>query len=231
MKPLKTETAMTDKDVKKIESAIGYVFNDKQLLKTAFTHSSFLNENRDCDTSYDRLEFLGDAVLDFLVSEELYFRLNKDEGEMTEIRSQIVSKEPLCNAVDEMGIFGFMRIGKGAGKDVNKSPKVKSDLFESLLAAVYIDCGRQLSAPREFLKRNLTGGLNTSDYKSELQNYTQKRLNGIKPEYEDLEMSDGRPVFRVCVKINGVVYGKGEGSSKKKAQQNAAKEALSKIKS
>ena len=106
---------MTDKDVKKIESAIGYVFNDKQLLKTAFTHS--------------------------------------------------------------------------------------------------------------------TGGLNTSDYKSELQNYTQKRLNGIKPEYEDLEMSDGRPVFRVCVKINGAVYGKGEGSSKKKAQQNAAKEALSKIKS
>ena len=222
---------MTEKDVKSIESKIGYVFADKSLLETAFTHSSYLNENRDCAASYDRLEFLGDAILDFLVSEELYFRLQTDEGEMTEIRSKIVSKEPLCIAVDEMGIFGYLRIGKGAVNDINNSPKVKSDLFESLLAAVYIDCGRQLSAPREFLKRNLTSGLNSSDYKSELQVYTQKYRKGVKPEYEDEETAGNRPVFRVCVKIDGVVYGRGEGSSKKKAQQNAAKEALSKIKS
>ncbi len=216
---------MNERDIKRIEKKIGYEFSDKLLLEAAFTHSSFTNERRGNSVSYDRLEFLGDSILGFVVAEELYFKLDKTEGEMTKLRSKIVSKKPLADAVDELGVFEFMRIGNGAKSDVTNSEKAKSDLFESLVAAIYIDCGKLLDAPRAFIKRHLKNGADTADYKSELQNLTQKQYRKQVICYETVGIDENKQ-FTVEVFVCGHSRGIGTGSSKKEAEQNAARIAL-----
>ena len=218
---------MNDLDINKIEQNIGYTFNDKKLLIDALTHSSYLNEHRGSSVSYERLEFLGDSILDFIVAEELYFALKKDEGEMTTLRARIVSRVPLAEAVDELGLLPYMRIGKGARKDVVYSQKTKSDLFESVLAAIYIDCGRNMDKPREFVQKHIKRSLSLNDYKSTLQVFVQKNFAGQYPIYKDIEQSEsGKPYFCAEVYINGELKGKGHGLSKKAAEQVAAKNAL-----
>lgn len=216
---------MDERDIKQIELKIGYEFSDKLLLESAFTHSSFTNEQHGKSVSYDRLEFLGDSILGFAIAEELYFKLDKTEGEMTKLRSKIVSKKPLADAVDELGVFRFMRIGNGAKNDVVKSEKAKSDLFESLVAAIYIDCGKDLNEPRAFIKRHLKSGIDTADYKSELQNLTQKQYHKQVVKYETVGIDDEKR-FTVEVFICDRSYGTGTGLSKKEAEQNAARIAL-----
>jgi ribonuclease-3 len=218
---------MTNDDIKTIEESIGYVFNDKNLLIDALTHSSYLNEHRGNTVSYERLEFLGDSILDFIVAEELYFVLKKDEGEMTTMRARIVSKTPLAEAVDELGLLSFMRIGRGARQDVVYSVKTKSDLFESVLAAIYIDCGRNMDKPREFVQKHIKRSLSLRDFKSTLQVFVQKNFVGKCPVYKDIEQSEsGKPYFCSEVYVNGELKGKGHGLSKKAAEQMAAMNAL-----
>ncbi len=218
---------MTDIEIKQVEERIEYTFNDKQLLIDALTHSSYLNEHTGRRVSYDRLEFLGDSILDFIVAEELYFNLNKDEGEMTQLRARIVSREPLAIAVDDMGLLPYMRIGSGARKDAVSSQKTKSDLFESILAAMYIDSGKSLNAPRRFVKDHIKNLLSKQDSKTLLQIYTQRKYNGERPEYKILSgNNNGLDGFEIEVIVHGKPLGRGVAPSKKKAEQIAAEEAL-----
>lgn len=214
--------------IKTIENAIGYTFLNKSVLIDAFTHSSFINESRSSSECNERLEFLGDSILDFLVAEKLYFRYNRREGEMTAIRANLVSCEPLAAAVDELDIFRFLRIGNGARNDMEHSKKAKSDLYEAVLAAIYIDSGKKMDMPREFVERTLRINTERHDYKSALQELTQKSMHGALPEYQSVRSIDGKFVERVVVA--GEVYGEGEGSTRKKAQQAAAQNALLRLK-
>ena len=220
---------MNDAQISSIESKIGYKFNDKQLLINALTHSSYINENRNSAVSYDRLEFLGDSILDFIVAEDLYFALNQDEGEMTQLRAKIVSREPLADAIDEIGLLPYMRIGRGAKADIITSQKTKSDLFESVLAAIYIDCNKGLDEPRKFVHTHIRRSLAINDSKTALQIYTQKAYSGQVPKYIATENKDSQPRFTVVVIVNGIELAKGEGSSKKVAEQNAAYYAIKKL--
>ncbi|MBR2988251.1 MAG: ribonuclease III [Clostridia bacterium] len=221
---------MTDAQIVSIENKIGYKFNDKQLLVNALTHSSYTNEHKLGTVSYDRLEFLGDSILDFIVAEDLYFSMNEDEGEMTQLRAKIVSREPLADAIDEIGLLPYMRIGRGAKADVVNSQKTKSDLFESVLAAIYIDSGRGLEEPRKFVHGHIRKSLAINDSKTALQIYAQRNHRGAVPVYTAVENLGGKPRFIVTVSILGKELGKGEGGSKKIAEQNAAYYALKTLK-
>ena len=220
---------MTLFEIQTIEHKLGYVFKDKNLLISAFTHSSYINENKSVSVpfDYDRLEFFGDSILQFIITEKLYFRINKDEGEMTTIRAGIVSRKPLAEAIDKLGIFEHLKMSVGAKKDAQNSVKVvkfKSNLFETVLAAIYIDSGKDLYEPRAFIERNLKISFENTDYKSALQEYTQKNLGGSLPKYESVGKEGDE--FLENVYVGGELLGSGQGNSKKKAQQIAAKQAL-----
>lgn len=211
--------------IKEIESKIDYVFNDKSLLVTAFTHSSYCNEHPG-ERSYDRLEFLGDSILGFLMAEKLYFDTDDSEGEMTVSRAGSVSKEPLADEVEKLGLIKFLRHGKGFEHDV-KSVKTRSDLFESILGAMYVDSGRSMDAPAKFVRKLKV--TKTKDYKSILQEYTQQHFGGLKPTYETSEKPNEYGDFSSRAIVGNVMYEFGEGKNKKAAEQKAAETAYIKL--
>lgn len=209
-------------DVTQIEKAIGYVFKDKSLLINAMTHASYANEHAQSE-SYDRLEFLGDGILDFLVAEQLFFASVRNEGEMTVKRSRMVSKHPLCEAVVRMDIYKYVRFGKGAENNEFISEKAKSDIFESILAAIYIDSG-SIEKAREFIRSHLNNCISLSgcDYKSKLQEYAQARKITLEYPRPEQYGSANRPFFKARA-VLGEIEGVGQGASIKEAQQNAAR--------
>ena len=143
---------MRNDDFAGVENIIGYTFADKALLQCALTHESYVNERG--GESNERLEFLGDSVLNFIVTEDLYALCDQSEGILTDIRQRIVSKEPLAEAVRAMGLLAFYRLGKGAKLDKNNfKDKPISDLFEAVLGAVYIDGG--IENARRFVHMHL----------------------------------------------------------------------------
>ncbi len=220
---------MLDAEIKKIERIIGYKFRNKALLETAFTHESYVNEMRDKTESYDRLEFLGDAVLDVIVSEELYAKLKENSGKMTATRAKIVSKEPLAAAIDKMQLMQFMRIGVGSFNNVRESIKARSDLFEAIVAAIYLDSMRDFDAVRNFVIARLDTGLNTVDYKSMFQEHCQKHFPGNPIPVYSREQDTDSGLFISRVTVDGKVYGAGSGKNRQSAEKLAAKEALEKL--
>lgn len=213
-------------EISEIEKKIGYVFHDKNLLVTAFTHSSYCNEHVGC-TSYERLEFLGDSILGFLMADKLYFGTEETEGMMTVLRAGSVSKEPLAKIIDKMGVIRFLRHGNGVEKNFKSSVKTRSDLFESIIAAMYVDGGRSLDAPAKFVKSlDIT---KSNDYKSILQEYVQKRYKGVIPKYETSDEADENGYFISCAVVNDVRYDLGRGKNKKTAEQKAAELAYEKL--
>ena len=213
--------------IDEIEEKIGYVFNDKNLLVTAFTHSSYCNEHSGC-TSYERLEFLGDSILGFLMADKLYFGTDENEGEMTVMRAGSVSKEPLAEKIDKMGVIKFLRHGNGVEADFKSSVKTRSDLFESIIAAMYVDGGRSLEAPAKFVENFDIS--KCRDYKSILQEYVQKRYCGLIPKYDTCEDPDNKGCFLSRAVVGKVCYDPGRGKNKKTAEQNAAEIAYGKLK-
>lgn len=146
---------MTEEEILEVERKIGYNFHDRTLLIAAFTHKSYVNEHPGTE-SYNRLEYLGDAILGFLTAEKQYDEIERlTDAEMTAWRQRVVSEEPLCAIVSGLDIMRFMRTGNGSKKDAMNSDKNNSDLFEALLAAVYLDSGRSLAAARAFVDRHL----------------------------------------------------------------------------
>ncbi|MBO5994695.1 MAG: ribonuclease III [Firmicutes bacterium] len=225
-------------DYQKILDTIGYNFKDPELLSQALTHSSYRRERPSEGEDNERLEFIGDAILDAVIGTELYSRLPKEhEGVLTKLRSLIVCERSLSNVGREIGLNTFIKLGTGerhTGGEFKDS--IIADAMEALIGAIFLDGGYETARERilcilsETIEKAIDGKL-FNDYKSELQEYLQRREE--KPEIiyvtDRAEGPDHNKVFFVHVEAAGVLYGRGSGKSKKEAGQNAAREALEKL--
>lgn len=204
-----------------IEEKIGYVFRDKELLKTAFTHSSYVNGRG--GESNERLEFLGDAVLQLAVTEDLYQRADRpDEGEMTRLRQELVSGEALLRESERLGLKEYLLY---SGGEANIGEKTLSSLFETVTAAVYLDGG--YAAAKRFVADNLVFR-ERKNRKGELQIFLQKRGKDL-PKYEIVSKTgaDNAPEFTCRATAEGKsAFGKGGRKSEAEAE---AAEALFKL--
>lgn len=212
--------------ITEIEKIIGYIFKDKALIETAFTHASFSHENN--VESNEKLEFLGDSVLNFVIAELLYLTAMEDEGAMTVSRASIVSREPLAAAVEKMGLLKYLKIGVGANRTKNWSTKFRSNLFEAVLGAIYLDGGMENA--KHFVYNHLGRDIAHSaaiDYKSRLQEYKQARFNDLQLEYKTTDNGGGEFVSKVY--LGGELIGEGKGKKKKLAERAAAGAALKKL--
>ena len=214
--------------MKQLEKNIGYHFRDKNLLKTAVTHSSFANENRGGLAYNERLEFLGDAVLQLITSEKL-FKENPDmpEGRMSKQRAALVCEDALAGYSREINLGDFMLLGKGEEATGGRNrPSILADAFEALIGAIFLD-GNMDNAKRFVLRFLDAAHTSLKDYKTLLQEIIQKNP-GERLSYVVIGESgpDHDKVFNVEVHLNSNVIGKGTGKSKKQAEQAAAKEAL-----
>ncbi len=216
--------------MKKLQDAIGYHFQDEALLKNAMTHSSYANE-KGSGQSNERLEFLGDSVLGFVTADYLYHKMKDEpEGELTKRRAAEVCEKSLHKFALSISLGDYLLLGKGEQHTGGRErPSILADAFESLIAAIYLDGG--IEPARAFILRFLRdedfSAEPVTDYKTMLQEIIQKN-----PE-EHLDyvlVSESGPAhdrrFEVEVHLNSNVIGKGLGKSKKKAEQQAAKEAL-----
>ena len=214
--------------MKQLEKNIGYHFRDKNLLKAAVTHSSFANENRGGLAYNERLEFLGDAVLQLITSEKL-FKENPDmpEGRMSKQRAALVCEDALAGYSHEIQLGDFMLLGKGEEATGGRNrPSILADAFEALIGAIFLDGG--MDNAKRFVRRFLDAAhTSLKDYKTLLQEIIQKNP-GERLSYVVTGESgpDHDKVFNVEVHLNSNVIGKGTGKSKKQAEQAAAKEAL-----
>ena len=206
-------------DVQQIEQKIGYVFSDKELLRTAFTHVSFAKANGCADN--ERLEYLGDAVLELLITERQYYDSVSTEGAMTKSRQGLVSKQPLKEAIQRMDVVQYLRFL--GGKD-NVGDKTVSSLYESLLAAIYLDGG--MEAARAFVGRHpLVQTERSSNHKGDLQEYLQKQGKQLPVYRFQKQGPDNAPTFFCEVLADGV-KGQGSGATKREAEQLAARQLL-----
>ncbi len=220
------------------ESKIGYTFKDKMLLRQCFTHASYAYEHGQKDN--ELLEFFGDSIIQFVVTEYLFKNSSGDEGRLTVKRASIVSKEPLLRAVKKLGLTEYVLLGRGLEKNANLDDKLFSSVYEALVAGIYLDGG--LVPAKKFIKdtlikefekreKNEQKGKVKLDGKNALQEYVQKhKLGSI--NYETLSKigPDHSPEFRVAALLNGTRVAEGKGQNKKTAEAVAAVEALRRIK-
>ena len=200
---------------------IGYTFNNQNLLKTAFTHSSYANQH--LKESNERLEFLGDAILDFLVADVLYKKGDTLEGQMSKQRASIVSTKSLSNIIDAKGLDRYLLIGNSFNGD-KATAFMMEDLFEAIVGAIYVDGG--LCEAKKFLLENIVFNESEDlDYKTKLQEIVQKAIN-TEPQYlsSDKPMENGDYVTKLV--INGQTITSQVGNSKKSAQVKCAKYAM-----
>lgn len=215
-----------------IEEKIGYTFQNPKLLQQALTHSSFANEHG--MESYERLEFLGDAILGMVVAEYLFHKHPKmPEGELTRTRSSLVCEDSLVEVSDRLGFGAAIRLGKGEiGQGARRS--IRADVVEAVLAALYLDGGispAKMLISTEILSKKSTSPRANRDSKTLLQEWVQRKPNA-KISYDLLreEGPDHQKVFFVEVSVNGKISGQGKGKSKKEAEQKAAEIALNALK-
>lgn len=226
--------AMKDGDIKIIENKIGYTFKNKALLARAFTHSS---ASKVATENYESLEFLGDSILDFIVAKRLMTENpNAHEGALTQRRAEIVSQEPLENAIEKLDIAKYLAVGKGEKlKNIIDHTKVKSNLFEAILGAIYMDSGNVDCAEKfviTALKSHFDGSVkhgDERDYKSELNEFATRHKLGVEYKVVGVSGPPHEPTFSVDVMIDGVSAGRGKGKNKKSAEQSAAQIALNHI--
>jgi ribonuclease-3 len=216
-----------------LEKRIGYHFKDSSLLTTALTHASYVNEHRNQDvtlSSYERLEYLGDAVLQFVISAELYATFpDCAEGYLTQFRQHLVREETLARVAESIRLYDFILLGKGES-GASKRPGLLSDCLEALFAAVYLD-GKD--AVKDVILRLMHDEFETcrvlrgGDYKTRMIQLVQGDGEDIL-SYEVIR-EEGPPhdrTFFVVAQLNSNIVGRGTGKSKREAEQNAAKEAL-----
>jgi ribonuclease-3 len=214
----------------KLES-LGIIPNNLKLYDIAFSHSSYANEHKN-KTDYERLEFLGDAVLELVMSDYLYRNFEEEEGEMTKWRANFVCENALFEYMTNMDIIQFIKVGHGELGEIKKA--IVADTFEALMGAIYLDKGFdevksviiKIIAPY-VVNSNKTGFLN--DYKSILQEAVQTDRRSLVYDLVDESGPPHDKEFTVEVRIDGVIYGRGVGKSKKDACQNAACDALKKL--
>lgn len=219
------------KQLEDLERKLEYHFKDSLLLQEALTHKSFANEQKgESPKDNERLEFLGDAVLDLVISELLFREFpSLKEGELSKKRASLVREEALAPLAREIGIGDFLQLGKGEERSGGREKdSLLADAMESVIAAVYLDGG--LGATAELLKRLFIPIISSSpvitDFKSEIQELCQKQGLGA-PLYETVseEGPDHDKRFEVALVLNDKTLATGRGRSLKEAQQAAAKEA------
>lgn len=219
----------------KPESALGVIFADKDLLRQAFVHRSYLNENPRFGLSHnERLEFLGDAVLELVVTEALYHAYpEKPEGELTSLRAALVNSKMLADVGESVGLNDFLLLSRGEAKDTGRARQViLANAFEAVVGAIYLDGG--YDAAKNFIERVLMPRLEAvlsrelyRDPKSLFQEEAQERT-GITPTYEVINESgpDHDKEFVVGAYIGSELAAEGRGPSKQAAQEEAARRAL-----
>ena len=221
-----------DNRIAEFENAIGYSFINKSLLKCALTHTSYVNENKNEGLEdNERLEFFGDAIIEFHVSEYLFRKYNNfPEGDLTRIRASMVCEQSLAQCAKAISLGSYLYMGKGEEASGGRErASITSDAFEALVAAIYLDSGRENTF--RFIQSNLLAVLDNKDLffdaKTRLQEIVQKRGENA-PHYELLseEGPSHDRTFEVAAFINDREISRGKGHSKKAAQQEAALQAI-----
>jgi len=218
-----------------LSKKIGYRFKNPELLVQAFSHSSYVNEQNNPEfRDNERLEFLGDAVLDLAISHILMGRFqDASEGELSKFRAMVVDESGLFHVASTLGLGQYLLLGKGEEQTRGREkPSILADTTESVIGAVYLDGG--FDKALKMIRRtfaNLLEKVGTyelhSDFKSLLQEFTQQTRKTL-PRYQIVEESGQahKKTFRIALVLKGKKISEGEGSSKKEAEQNAAREAF-----
>jgi ribonuclease-3 len=225
-------------DWQALQSAIAINFKDEALLQQAFIHSSYVNENPDSLTAdNERLEFLGDALLSFIVAEEVYNEFpDAGEGDLTEIRVSLVRQETLAEIAARLKLGDYLFLGKGEEATGGREKQTNlADAFEALIGAMYLDHG--LSVARDFALAQFAGQLKTvklkgigRNYKALLQEFTQAKYKQL-PTYRIIEASgpDHDKSFIIEVRLGDRILGIGSGKNKRAAEMDGARSALEKL--
>jgi ribonuclease-3 len=224
-------------DLEKIEETLGVTFRDKAYLKRAFTHRSYLNENQDVDKHNERLEYLGDAVLEFLVSKFLFKNYpDRAEGDLTSFRSATVKTGTLAETGNELNFGEYLRMSRGEEKTGGRHKEyLLANTFEAVIGAMYLDSG--IRKTEAFLNRILFPKIETIvknrldiDPKTRFQELAQDHEK-VTPTYELLSEKgpDHNKEFTMAVYLGSTEYGRGTGPSKQRAEEEAAKRAVQKI--
>jgi ribonuclease-3 len=227
---------MSDIDVSKLEENIGVVFNNKDLLLQALTHRSYINENPKWHLDHnERLEFLGDAVLELVVTEYLYKTYPNPEGEMTNWRASLVNANMLAKLSAEFELNSFILLSRGEAKDTGRARQyILANAYEAVIGAIYLDSGYDVTAGfiSRYVLKELSGIIENKTYRDAKSLFQEKaqEMVGITPTYDVLEEwgPDHARNFKVGVFIEKDMVGQGEGPSKQEAQQVAAEDALKK---
>ena len=214
---------------------LGFEFNDINLLVTALTHRSYVNEHKNAHEHNERLEFLGYAVLELVSSDFLYRNYNEPEGIMTAVRAALVRTESIGDAGKELGYAPLVRLSKGEKMGSERAhDAILADCFEAVIGAIYLDQGYEVA--REFIAKHILSKIDVvleegswRDPKSYVQELAQK-IDGVTPVYRTLkeEGPDHDKKFTVGIYVGNVLKGTGVGHSKQEAQTEAAKEGVKK---
>ncbi len=225
------------KDYLKLAKKLGVDFNQIDYLKTALTHRSYLNEHRGVKEHNERLEFLGDAVLELVVTKYLYENFDNPEGDLTNWRSALVKTETISEVAKKLGVEEYIQMSRGEAKSFGRSRQlILANSFEAIIGAIFLDRG--LAEAKVFITKNLIVRLKQIlkeksyvDPKSLFQEIVQD-LEGVTPTYEVLEEEgpDHNKTFTIGVFVGDKIWGKGVGPSKQSAQQAAAEDAIKKSK-
>lgn len=217
-------------NLSEVEEIIGYRFKTKKTLQKALTHSSYSNEHK--VESNERLEFLGDAVIEFIITERLFLEFKGKEGDLSKIRALIVSEKPLAEAIDKLGLEKYLIKGVGESKNTTKSNAIKCDMFEAIAGAIFLDGG--IDEAKRFF--NLALGKNIESiklhgYVDDPKTKLQEMLKQAKIVYSTTKTgADHQPIYKTTVFVNDVKMGMGQGSNKRTAEENAASVAINNFK-
>jgi ribonuclease-3 len=230
---------MAKKDLKDLQKRLGLKFKDESLLRQALVHRSYLNENPSFETGHnERLEFLGDAVLELVVTEFLYLKFtDRPEGDLTSWRASLVNSKMLYEITPNLGIEEFLYLSKGEAKDKNKKSRqfILADAVEAIIGAIYLDQG--IEAAKKFIVENIISQLDkilTNQTFLDPKSYFQEKAQesrGITPHYEILkeEGPDHDKIFTVGLYLGEELVCEGGGSSKQEAQVDAATRGIKKM--
>lgn len=233
---------MTDAfELKGFEKKLGYDFRDIGLLKKSLVHSSYINESMEkgLTESNERMEFLGDAVLSLIITHLLVTRYPQmDEGELSKLRARVVSEPALSYAARELEVGKYIFLGRGEELTGGREkPSILADAFEAIVGAMYLDKGfaqtfETVSSYFDRLLSRFSSNVMSIDYKTEIQEYVQARFK-TSPQYRLIYETgpEHDKTFIINVAVNGRILGTGKGKSKKEAEQQAAREAMERLKS
>lgn len=225
------------KNLSKLEESIGVKFKNKDLINTAIVHRSYINEHPEFKLDHnERLEFLGDAVLEIVVTKYLYHNFSNPEGDLTNWRASLVNGSNLAKTAQKLGIEDFLMMSKGESKDSNSKARqyIIANAIEALIGAIYLDRG--MKVVEQFIDKNILSGLEEIiekklyiDSKSDFQEKSQEK-EGITPSYKVLGTSgpDHNRIFKIGVYLDKKLIATGKGTSKQEAQTEAARKALEK---